>query len=133
MLKEKIKKGKAAKKKNQKTIKNSIMVIHPYKYHGAWVFDDEKVGLVREPFVSGADTIIDRFVENIPWAENGFTLLFSSRPFPGHQAEFEWRREDFGGNWYYCKQLDMDGWLCPALFRYFDEAPEKIYAQFKGK
>ena len=39
---------------------NAIIVIHPYKYEGMWVFDDSKVGLVQEPFVSGADTIIDR-------------------------------------------------------------------------
>ena len=37
------------------------------------------------------------------------------------------------GNWYYSADLDAEGWLCPALFKYFDEAPEKIYAQFKQK
>ena len=45
---------------------NSILVIHPYKSEGMWVFDDARVGLVREPFVAGADTIIDRMVEGIP-------------------------------------------------------------------
>ncbi len=29
---------------------NSLMVIAPYWYKGTWVFDDESVGLVREPF-----------------------------------------------------------------------------------
>ena len=80
---------------------NSIMVIHPYKFDEMWVFDEEKVGLVREPFVSGADTIIDKMVSQIPDAENGFSLLFSAQPFPGYQAEFEWRGEEYGGNWYY--------------------------------
>jgi hypothetical protein len=47
-----------------------------------WVFDDARVGLVQEPFVSGADTWIDRVVADIPDAENGFTLIFSSSPFP---------------------------------------------------
>ncbi len=112
---------------------NAITVIHPYKYEGVWVFDDEKVGLVQEPFVSGADDIIEKLVGKIPNAENGFSLLFSATPFPGHQTEFEWKREEFGGNWYYIKKLNKEGWLCPALFKYFDSAPQVIYAQFKKK
>jgi hypothetical protein len=39
---------------------NEIHVISPYKYHGTWVFDDARVGLLQEPFVAGADTWIDR-------------------------------------------------------------------------
>ena len=112
---------------------NSIIAIHPYKYEGLWVFDDEKVGLVQEPFVSGADTIIETMVQTIPSAEDGFTLIFSAIPFPGHQAKFDWVREDSGGNWYYIEELDSEGWLCPALFKYFETAPKNIYAQFKEK
>ncbi|MGB5969653.1 MAG: DUF6717 family protein [Spirulinaceae cyanobacterium] len=108
------------------------MVIHPYKYDEMWVFDDEKVGLVREPFVAGADKIIDQMVANIPQAESGFSLLFSAHPFPGYQVKFDWRREEYGGNWYYIAMLDMEGWLCPALFKYFDKAPQEFYAQFKA-
>jgi len=111
---------------------NAIMVIYPYKHQGVWVFDDEIVGLVQEPFVSGADEIIEKMVAEIPDAENGFILFFSASPFPGYQFVFEWRhREEYGGNWYYSKDIDMEGWLCPALFKYFDNAPEKIYAQSK--
>ena len=40
-------------------MKNSIFVIKPYKWEGLWVFDDPAVGLVKEPFVGGADTMID--------------------------------------------------------------------------
>jgi hypothetical protein len=112
---------------------NSIIAIHPYKYEGMWVFDDPAVGLRQEPFVAGADTVIDRMVESIPNAETGFTLLFSANPFPGCQAEFEWRRAEAGGNWYYSRALGMEGWLCPALFKYFESAPAKIYAQFRAK
>jgi len=25
----------------------------------------------------------------------------------------------------------MEGWLCPALLRYFQQAPEKLYVQVK--
>lgn len=111
---------------------NAIIAIHPYKYHGTWVFDDPGVGLRQEPFVSGADAIIERMVTNIPNAESGFTLLFSAGPFPGHQTHFEWRRKELGGNWYYSPQLRMEGWLCPALFKYFDSVPKRIYAQFRA-
>jgi hypothetical protein len=27
----------------------------------------------------------------------------------------------------------MEGWLCPALFKYFEEAPKRIYVQVKAK
>jgi hypothetical protein len=64
---------------------NEINVISPYKYHGMWVFDDPRVGLVQEPFVAGADTWIDRVVAEVPDADRGFTLIFSSSAFPGHQ------------------------------------------------
>ena len=112
---------------------NAINVISPYKHHGMWVFDDARVGLVQEPFVSGADTWIDRVVADIPGAEKGFTLIFSSTPFPGHQYRLDWRRAEAGGNWYHSPDLDMEGWLCPALFRYFSDPPVSLYAQVKAK
>lgn len=112
---------------------NSLFAIHPYKHEGLWVFDDPAVGLTKEPFVAGADVIIDRMVEGIPNATAGVTILFSATPFPGVQHELEWRREEVGGNWYYSPKLNLEGWLCPALFKYFDRAPERIYAQVKTK
>jgi hypothetical protein len=81
---------------------NTLIAIHPYKSRGMWVFDDPEVGLKQEPFVSGADAIIERLVKEIPNAELGFNLLFSAQPFPGFQAEFEWRRGEMTGTWYYC-------------------------------
>jgi len=112
---------------------NAILVIHPYKYEGMWVFDDARVGLVQEPFVSGADKIIDRMVEHIPNAAKGVTILFSATRFPGYQYEFAWRREEFGGNWYFAPDYQMEGWLCPALFKYFQTAPDRIFVQVKPK
>ncbi len=112
---------------------NSILAIHPYKCDGLWVFDDSRVGLVQEPFVSGADTVIDRMVEHIPGADQGVTLLFSAHPFPGSHFEFNWLREESGGNWYYSPEYDLEGWLCPALFKYFDAAPKQIFVQVKTK
>jgi len=112
---------------------NSMLVIHPYRCEGVWVFDDAKAGLVQEPFVSGADVIIDRLVAGLAGAAEGFTLLFSAAPFPGVQTHLEWQREEHGGNWYSCPDLEMEGWLCPALFKYFDAAPQRIYVQCKQR
>ena len=108
---------------------NSIMIISPYRHHGTWVFDDPAVGLTREPFVSGVPEMIDALVTDIPDARNGFRLLFSASPFPGYQKEFTRLRGDLGGNWYACENPHMEGWLCPALFKYFDQAPQKLYAR----
>jgi hypothetical protein len=79
---------------------NAINVISPYRYLGMWVFDDPRVGLSQEPFVAGADTMIDRVIANIPDAERGFTMIFSAEAFPGHQFRLEWRRADSTGNWW---------------------------------
>jgi hypothetical protein len=112
---------------------NSILVIHPYKCEGVWVFDDPKVGLTQEPFIAGADVILDRMTAGIPNAEKGVTILFAAIPFPGHQFELRWLREDAGGNVYHCPAFNLEGWLCPALFKYFDAAPKAIYLQVKPK
>jgi hypothetical protein len=112
---------------------NAINIIAPYKYLDIWVFDDARVGLVQEPFVSGADSIIDRVVTDIADAENGFILLFSAHAFPGFQYRLDWRRAESGGNWYFSGELDMEGWLCPALLKYFDAPPEALHMQVKAK
>jgi hypothetical protein len=113
---------------------NSISMIVPYKKQGMWMFDDERVGLVEELFVAGADVIMEQISAHIPDAESGFRLIFSSTPFPGHQARMEWLRydEDNPGNWYRWTGTDLEGWLCPALFKYFDEAPKNIYIKVEA-
>ncbi|MBI3465107.1 MAG: hypothetical protein HY000_18930 [Planctomycetes bacterium] len=106
---------------------NVLMVIAPYWFEGTWVFDDPAVGLLREPFVLGAPQMIDELVKDIPDARNGFRLLFSAQPFPGFQKQILWVREEYGGNWYRSEAPPLEGWLCPALFKYFDKAPERIF------
>jgi hypothetical protein len=112
---------------------NAISVIVPYKFEGLWVFDDPRVGLQQEPFVGGADTIIDQMVAGIPNADEGFAMLFSSADFPGSQHRLEWRRPDRSGNVYYSRELQLEGWLCPALLRYFDGPPSELFVQVKAK
>ena len=111
---------------------NALMIIAPYKYEGAWVFDDPAVGLFREPFIAGIDTMIDKAVAKIPNAEEGFRAIFSARQFPGSDFKLYWRREESGGNWYYSDQFKMEGWLCPALLKYFPRAPREIYVKVEA-
>jgi hypothetical protein len=89
--------------------------------------------LDREPFVAGIPTMIDEMVAEIPNAKDGFRLTFSDRPFPGAQVELTWLREELGGNWYRSSVSQEEGWLCPALFSYFDQAPRRIYARADAK
>ena len=112
---------------------NSLSVIAPYKYEGMWVFDDEQVGLIKEPFVEGADTMIDAMIADIPDADKGFRIVFSSSAFPSYQHKLEWVRPELSGNVYRSAELGMEGWLCPALFKYFPEAPAEIYLKMEAK
>lgn len=108
---------------------NAVIVIVLYWYQDTWVFDDQSVGLVKEPFVAGVPEIINALVQDIPYAKSGFKLIFSSTPFPGYQREFSWVREEYDGNWYQLEDPPMEGWLCPALFKYFENAPKKLYVK----
>lgn len=112
---------------------NAINVIAPYRHLDMWVFDDLSVGLKAEPFVGGADEMIDRVTADIPNARDGFIMVFSADAFPGAQFRLEWRRHGGSGNVYYSPELDAEGWLCPALLRYFGAPPEEIYVQVKPK
>src|SRR3990167_5806848 len=112
-------------------MRNSIFVIRPYKWNGMWVFDDERVGLDKEPFVAVA-------VKGIQNADDGFLMIFSAGPFPDADFEVEWVREDSGGNVYKGRfEIDgegqeMEGWLCPALNLYYPDAPKKLYVQVRA-
>ena len=105
------------------------MVLFPYKLEGTWMFDDNAVNLLREPFISGIPEIIDILTQKIPNAEKGFKLIFSENPFPDFQAELEWKKNEYNGAWYEWKSREMRGWLCPALFRYFETTPSQIYCK----
>lgn len=113
---------------------NALLRIAPYWHHGTWAFDDAAHGLVAEPFVCGAERIIDRVLAEagIDLAEarsRGIRLTFSAGPFPGAQAVARRGRPEAGGFWYRAGEPAMDGWLCPALFCYFAEAPERLYVR----
>ena len=108
---------------------NTPMVIRPYWNGGTWVFDDPQTGLVREPFVSGIPAMIDVLVRDIPDARSGFRLTFSAEPFPGFQKKVLLVRPESGGNWYRMEDPSAEGWLCPALYHYFQKAPPQLFVR----
>jgi hypothetical protein len=108
---------------------NAIMVIAPYLHEGTWVFDDASAGLVEEPFVAGVPEMIEVLVKDIPDADRGFRLLFSAKPFPGHQKELRWLRGDSDGNFYALDDPPMEGWICPAMFKYYSDPPKNLYVK----
>jgi len=114
---------------------NAIHVIYPYKHAGLWVFDDERTGLDKEPFIAGADTLIDLALarRGIPDADRGFRAIFGASEFPEHETRLTWVREGDGGNWYRSDDFDMEGWLCPALLKYFESAPKEIFIRFEPR
>jgi hypothetical protein len=110
-----------------------VLTLHPYLLdRTCWVFDDERTGLKEEAFVLGMTEMISRAVESkgISDAAQGFALSFSDEPFDGHDVELHWLRADeCDGNWYEGTVVGqrMEGWLCPALLLYFEQAPRRIF------
>lgn len=120
--------------KKRKVSMNQINVIKPYLFEGVWVFDDPAKELDKEALIGGMPEIIELACAklSIPNPEKGFTAIFSKDPFPGAVIKLSWVREEMGGNVYGWAEYGMEGWLCPALLKYFDNPPQNIYIQLKG-
>jgi hypothetical protein len=115
--------------------RNQIMAISPFwdADVATWVFDDDAVGLNREPFVAGVPAIIDELLrrqlrdrQDDRSLRQPFRMLFSADPFPDALCA-ELQREELGGAYY--RFEEREGWLCPALFRYFDAPPARLYVR----
>lgn len=107
---------------------NAIFVIHPYKVGNSWVFDDDRVGLVREPFVAGADTLLELFAKG----RTEMDVLFSTNEFPGFECKVtKTRGEAESGTYYWSEDLKQEIWLCPAQSLYLNPSPNTIYMQTK--
>ena len=109
----------------------AVMSLECYWHCGQWVFDDEHHGLQAEAFVCGMSEIITQALRDNDIdpkdVRDGFRLTFSPYAYPKHTHSLTWTGEAYDGNTYICDQNKMEGWLCPALFCYFDNAPEKLY------
>lgn len=113
--------------------RNQINAIKPYMWEGLWVFDDPSVGLEKEALIAGMPEMILHAcaASGISNPEKGFLALFSKDPFPGAKICLQLVREEMGGNVYLLPEAKIEGWLCPALFKYFDEAPQKMYIELR--
>lgn len=112
---------------------NALLVIEPYRIGKGWAFDEPRLGLKGEPFVQGIPEMIDRLVKDISGADKSVRLIFSQHSFPGAQLKLDRRGEQDGGNWYHSTEYQADGWLCPALFRFFPRAPQNIFIKAEQK
>jgi hypothetical protein len=106
---------------------NAINVIHPYRWHNLWVFDDESRGLDKEPFVAGADKLLTLLTEGA----DKCSLIFSLEEFPDGEHVLHKIGPGMGGGtdymYHFKEGLKHRLWLCPALFKYFEDRPDKIY------
>jgi 5-methyltetrahydropteroyltriglutamate--homocysteine methyltransferase len=111
--------------------------------------DDATLLAIRDQEQAGLDIITDgeqrresyssRFataLEGVDIDNPGTALDRSGHPNPvprvvGRSPRSQ--REEGGGIWYYSADLDMEGWPCPALFRYFSDTPKALYAQIKAR
>lgn len=122
---------------------NSIFTIHPYRTSKTgWAFDDDAVGLVREPFVAGADN----FLSLLAGEADKMEVTFSADWFPSHQVKLvklsnkeliELHILDEGqslisGTYYKDNTTGHLMWLCPALNKYIDPSPNTIYVQYNS-
>ena len=121
-------------------VNNSIFSLTAYRHDNMWVFDDEDRGLVKEPFVAGADTMFDVMSGNILPDTNNTrcSIAFSANPMPNHDVhvkQIEDHGEDMGDTYEVVKAFTpalntfngFQFWLCPALLSFFKSAPENIY------
>src|SRR2546430_11131671 len=60
---------------------NALMVIVPYKYEGLWVFDDAALGLSREPFIAGIDTLLIKPLRTFRTRSTAFAQSLAARDF----------------------------------------------------
>ena len=103
--------------------------LHLYNRNGTWFFDDAEKDVHEEPFVEGSSEIISEFQAQLGYSGDRLTLTFSDAPYDGHEHVLEWKdsREERTWNQYYCENLNMFGWLCPVLLKYFTKAPKKLF------
>ncbi|NJL99974.1 MAG: hypothetical protein HC924_14765 [Synechococcaceae cyanobacterium SM2_3_2] len=107
-----------------------IIKLYLYKT-SMWMFDDESIGIYREPFVEGMSEILDEVAQSYGKTDS-MTVEFGEY-LDRWEYSLELIREERQGARYYSPELDMEGWLCPVIHQYFDEVPDKIYMRVVEK
>jgi hypothetical protein len=65
--------------------------------------------------------------------QSGRNAGASGRFQHGHYPNIRRKCAEYGGNWYRWPDKGMEGWLCPALFKYFDQAPTELFVSVSSK
>jgi hypothetical protein len=110
---------------------NSVFVLYPKRStFGIWAFDDEMRGLKNEPFVGETNNLLDKMAIESGYDLNDnpqVALLFAATEFPDYQCDLNLIETSPTGTTYRDQISGIYPWLCPAMFKYFPEAPEKMY------
>jgi len=122
---------------NEPMIQNSLFCLEPTRNNfGVWSFNDILTNLRNEPFVGETNDLIDAMVlesgRTLERASKGIALIFSAGPFPGAQCALTLEETCPSGTTYICDKFKLKPWLCPAFFKYFPTAPERLYAMVKN-
>ena len=101
---------------------NQMNTLEFYRKNDCWVYDDPTFKRVAEPLVLGASELLDTVMKfQLGYiTRKRIIVTFSANVFPGALCGHH-----EGGNWYTFN--NERGWLCPALFDYFTNAPEELW------
>lgn len=113
----------------------NVLELTVYKSkRGQWVFDDSDVELTQEPFVAGADLIMDELVKTYKSPQNGFKLFIREAVPDDIENAIECIHSEKlthpligDSNYYRCSTLNRRIWLCPALYRYISYTPQVLW------
>ena len=113
---------------------DNIQCIYPYydENMGLWVFDDAEKNLQKEALIEGIDDMLDYMVKEKGLKERKLGVAFSNTEIQNHDVLLELIEPAdpngrINGNMYRWTKNQINGWLCPSLYKYFEEAPKKLY------
>ncbi len=142
----------------KETINNAVMTLPIFRKGGTWMFNDPGRELYEEPFVGMANLPFEfiYFDKNGVHARDGdeITIYFSENEIPNYNIKAE-HTDDLGenkGDMYkmfinrdtvkrqsiqHLEQMvpgimqnGQEFWLCPALLKFFNFAPKRIYVSY---
>lgn len=118
---------------------NKLFTLSAFFKDGLWMFNDPRRDIYEEPFIAGADIMFDVMSKRIDRPEINFCfILFANAPLPTCDVHAKHLKPDgYGGHVYCVKQftdqlIGFEFWLCPALLKFFPEAPKDLFVKVIG-
>ena len=133
--------NQVAEKPRQAHIRNvdsTIYLLQLYKHDGLWCFDHPDMGIEREPFVEGMDAIIDRLQDlHAPGCETPVLIFSEQLPVLGPSIllmhDHTEMRNGEPWNLYYAPGLELEGWLCPVMLKFYPKPPAELHARLRAE